>query len=150
MSAFTFHLTNTDNPENPRAIEQGARYSGLTFLYAGDLRTWSVRGQIRNTYRENSESIVKANLNFSPLEYKEYEVSGVKGMYTAIVPTLTTAQTTAFDWLASGMRLRSSTSEQAVPSINVWVYDIELIDPGGEIEKFSRGWVEVILETTEI
>lgn len=150
MRAITYHLTSTDSPDNSRAIEQGANYASITFLVPANLSTWTVKGQVRDLYREDPESKVKADFSFEKLEYKEYEVNGTKGMYTAVKPLLTHEQTNALDWIATGMRTRLNAKQTAVPGLNVWVYDIELFTPEGRIEKLARGYVEVIPEVTVV
>lgn len=149
MRAITLHLTNIDSPGYQRSIEQGSKYDGVIFLINKDLTGWKLKGQIRNNYREELDSVIKAEFSFPAIEYKEYLVKGERSKYSQIKPILTHQQTEALDWLRTGMRNRTSSTQAAVAGVNAWVYDIEGTDPNGAIFKIARGYVDVIPEVTQ-
>jgi|GEM_PF-4946816 hypothetical protein len=163
MAAVVFHLTNTDNdatcyngghlrnavaPPRRYAIEQGATFNWLTLVLEGDFTMWLPRGQIRDRYAEQG-GLIKASFSFPPLVQGSANLPGggtVLG--TLIRPQLTDKQTTSLDWLATKMNKRATAKEQPIAGRNVWVYDIELESPQGEVIRIVEGWVEVTPEAT--
>lgn len=148
MPAAIFHLTNVDNPPHRYAIEQGATFSWLTLVLDGDYTTWTPRGQIRNNYASNGGT-AKAVFSFPALVMGTATLpGGGNATGTIIKPTLTDEQTQLLDWAESKMQARSKSSEPALPGKNVWVYDIELESPSGEVMRLVQGFVEISLEAT--
>jgi hypothetical protein len=148
MAAAIFHLTNTDNAPNRYAIEQGATFNWLTLVLDGDFTTWAPRGQIRDRYA-SSGGKVKSTFTFAPLVTGEVTLpNGQKINGTIIRPQLTDEQTTTLDWAESKMVKRSNQKEQAIPGRNVWIYDVEMESPSGEVMRIVEGWVELSLEVT--
>ncbi len=148
MPAAIFHLTNVDNPPHRYAIEQGATFSWLTLVLDGDYLSWTPRGQIRNNYASNGGT-VKTVFGFPPLTMGAATLpGGGTATGTIIKPTLTNQQTQLLDWAESKMQARTKSSEPALPGKNVWVYDIELESPGGEVMRLVQGFIEVSLEAT--
>ncbi|MBW4666451.1 MAG: hypothetical protein KME60_03145 [Cyanomargarita calcarea GSE-NOS-MK-12-04C] len=146
--AAIFHLTNTDNGPNRYAIEQGATFNWLTLVLDGDFTTWQPRGQIRDRYVENGGTI-KASFTFPTLVQGSAALpNGGTATGTILRPQLSDEQTTSLDWLATKMAKRSNNKEQAIIGRNVWVYDIEIESPAGEVMRVVEGYVEVSPEAT--
>lgn len=140
------HLTNTDHNSVDYSIRQGATFGGVRLLMMdGDYTSWTARGQIRNTY-VNLGGIVQAAFTFAPLVMGSMTIDGVERLGTLVQPQLSATQTAGLDW--SGMTLRRSVKEPAVPGTNVWVYDIYVESPEGVIERIAEGYVEVSLGVT--
>lgn len=133
-----------------RAIEQGASLNWLTFVVAADFRGWTPRGEIRNNYVSLGGE-VKGEFDFKPLVYGEVTLEdGVtKITGTVIRPYMDATATSQLDWAQTRMKLRSSPYEKPIPGRNVWVYDIELLSPTGEIVRVVQGFVEVSLQATQ-
>ncbi len=148
MSAAIFHLTNTDNNPHRYAIEQGATFNWLTLVLEGDFTTWTPRGQIRDRYVDDG-GVIKAAFTFPPLALGQATLpNGGSATGTLIRPQLANVQSSALDWLISKMSKRSNSKEQAIPGRNVWVYDIELQSPTGEVVRVVEGYIEVVPEVT--
>lgn len=148
MPAAIFHLTNVDNLPSRYAIEQGATFAWLTLVLDGDYTTWTPRGQIRNNYASNG-GVIKTVFSFSPLVMGTASLpGGGTATGTIVKPSLSNQQTQLLDWAESKMQARSKSSEPALPGKNVWVYDIELESPSGEVMRLVQGFVEVNLEAT--
>jgi hypothetical protein len=149
MPAAIFHLTNTDNAPHRYAIEQGTTLNWLTLVLDGDYTTWQPRGQIRDRYASEGGKI-KSTFAFAPLTIGEVTLpNGQKINGTIIRPQLTDEQTTTLDWAESKMVKRASLKDVAIPGRNVWVYDVELESPSGEVMRVAEGWIEVALEATK-
>jgi hypothetical protein len=148
MSSAIFHLTNIDNYPNRYAIEQGITFDWLTIVIEGDFTRWTPRGQIRDRYAEEG-GIVKATFSFAPLILGSAALStGGNATGTIVKPFLSQAQTKVLNWLAAKMKVRTSEREQAIPGRNIWVYDLELESPEGNVLRILEGWVEVSPEVT--
>ena len=139
-----FHLTRFDNPNNVSCpILQGATFS-VIFNYFGDVSNHTPRGQIKTDYAINNGDLL-ANFTFSPLLYQLITKSdGTQEWATVITAKLTDEVTQAMPIPT----LRSLPSDKITVGTNVYVYDVELESPTGEVIRLAQGYVEVLPEVT--
>ena len=149
MSVQIFHFDDFSIPGVCNAIYQcqslGESQSTLDFYYQNvDLTTWTPSGEIRTDYLENTNSTVLATFSFDPLTFGSVTVGSDTFNATTVRPKLTSAQTLAIP--SPPIELTST----ATPSvgINVWVYDIKLTSPTGEVLILARGHVQVVRNVT--
>lgn len=137
-----FHLTSWENTPNDYSILQGAYY-GFTIYYPElDLSNYGFSGQIRAT--ADSQEIL-ASFNFSPVVYGQ--ISGETGDFSKIPVFLNASQTIAIP----PTKLRNSRSDTIKEGSNVYVYDIEAVNPLNSehiIKLIAKSWVEVVAEVT--
>jgi hypothetical protein len=138
-----FHLTHWENVPYNYSIVQGALFS-FTIIYPDlDLSNWSFSGQIRKTF---DDATVLADFNFTIPIYGPVE--GKLGNYSTITPYLNASQTSL---IPVPPKTRSNASDSIKEGSNVWVYDIEAIDPNNSenvLKIISKSYVEVIGEVT--
>lgn len=148
MTASNFHLTLTDNFPANYSIEQGATWNWLTLVATGDYTGWTPKGQIRDKYLTEG-GIIKASFSFSPLTYGEITLANNTKIFgTLIKPFMSAATTRTLNWVESKMKLREFAYDKVIPGRNVWLYDIELESPSGEVIRLVQGFVEVSPEVT--
>jgi hypothetical protein len=140
-----FHLTRFDNQGNiPSPILQGANFQ-VIFNYFGDVSNYIPKGQIRTDYAFNDGELL-AEFGFEPLTYQLITTNNTEEMATIIVAKLSEADTLAIPIPT----LRNSIQDKLFIGTNVYVYDIELRSPSGEVIRLVQGFVEVLPEVTTI
>lgn len=136
MSCQIFNLID-DN-----ALRQGETFDWLNLYYPVDVSGWTARGQVRRNYAYKDDEIL-ATFTFNPLAYGSYTVDGASITATKINPVLTAVQT-------ASLPIPRSRSEGVDPKAGstAWVYDLEIVSPGGKVIRVSSGFVDVCPEVT--
>lgn len=134
-----FHLTKTDNNQD-YSIKQGASFA-LPIKYLGfDYSLWTPRGQIRRKYAYQVElEDILAEFSFSSITYNGTDD------YSLVTAFLTPTQTEALPVLS---QRRKTSRDAVIIGTNVFVYDIELESPTGDVIRDPYGYVEILPEVT--
>jgi len=143
--------------ESCYAIVQGSTFNWLTFLYPSDVTAWTPRGQIRQNYAD-LDATVDATFSFPALTYGTYTINGVTSNYTAIKPQLTATETQNLTASKPGIVTVDGAyvtiigvdgnEKKATIGKDIWVYDVDIQSPGGDVIKVGRGLVQVLQEVT--
>ena len=136
------NLTYTDNLSNgygDLSIEQGADYSKVAFNYPGNISTWTAKGSIRRRWLDYEQGISPlATFSFPVIAYNSATEK------TLITPFLSASQTASIPHTCN----RLNKSIHVDIGKNVYVYDIDLISPTGNIIRLTSGYVEVLPAVT--
>ena len=143
--AQIFNLDNFSVANACYAIEQGETLNNLAFYYQEvDVSDHVPTGEIRDNYFDPGGTVL-ATFSFDPLTFASVTVGTDTFNATIIKPTLTDAQTQAIPLTPLPL-----TSSQGIVGLTVWVYDIKLTSPGGDVIILARGHVQVVPDVTRI